>query len=122
MFLLHVLISTTLNKSDRFELLSLSIKLFYFYLSKIEECNEDDLFTPSFHNKTSIGTLFGTYDYIIRCINACVAVAISIEISDNFSFPLAVSRVSSFVVECHYGKIRMLSNYNHTFDNALSAQ
>lgn len=122
MFLLHVLKSTTLNKLDRFELLSLAIRQFYFYLNQVLDSNDDDsLFTPTFHNKTSIGTLFGTSEYIIRCINTCVAIAIAIEISDNCSFPLAVSRVSSFGVECHYGKVRLLFNYNHTFENAIAA-
>lgn len=120
MFMLHVIKSETLNKSDRFEMLSLAIRQFYFYLNQVEDCSDDALFTPSFHSNTSVGTLFGTRDFIIRCINTCVACAISIEISD-MNFPLAFSRVGTYGVECHYGKVRILSNFNHTFENALKA-
>lgn len=96
MFLLHAIKSTIKNKLDRFQLLSFAIHQFFF--------------PPSFHNKTSIGTLFGTSDNIIRCISTCMATAIAIELSDDCSFPLAVSRVSSFGVEGHLYALRLQSH------------
>mgnify|MGYP001028910291 CR=1 FL=1 len=85
----------------------------------MSKCEKDDLFTPNFRS-SSIGTLFGDKIFIIRCINTSVAIAIAIELYGS-KFLLALNRVATYDVECHYGMTRVVSHFNHTFQNAVKA-
>lgn len=114
---LYMLLSTrskTLCREDRLKMLELSIKIFYFHLNSVLNSKPNDFFTPTY-KESSIGTLFGDYIYIIRCINTAISFAVALINNDDFAF----SRVGTHDVEIFFGLMRIISHFNNTFDNAV---
>ena len=97
-------------------MLNNSIKCFQFHLSNIRKSSPTDFFTPAF-TQNGLGTLFGEEIFTIRCINTCVAIAIAMFKMKNIAF----SRLGTHDVEIFFGKIKLLSHFNYTFENAIRA-
>lgn len=106
--------SPKLNREQRLNLLENSVKLFQKQLNYIKQSSTTDLFTPSFSDN-AIGTLFGEEIFVIRCINTAIALSIALLKFDNLAF----SRIGTHDVEIFFGRIRLLSFFNYTYENAL---
>ena len=113
-FMIQATNSEKLNRNQRLSLLHNSLKLFMMHLSYVRKSSPTDFFTPSF-TENSIGTLFGEEIFIIRCINTCIACAVLMFKMDDAAF----SRIGTHDIEIFFGRIRLLSFFNYTFDNAL---
>ena len=108
--------SKTLSIEFRLNLLECAIQHFTYHLKNVRKSKTDDFFTPTY-KASSIGTLFSDEIYLIRCINTCLAFSIALFKYDVIPF----ARIGTHDIECFFGKMRLLSYYNHTFKNAIKA-
>ena len=102
---------------------ALKIKSIHFYqifknILKTVELNESNLLFPAKFSAGSLGTLFGSKNFLHRLINTCVGIAAGMRLGiDN----LATQRISTHDLECFFGYMRLASSYNHSKEEAFRA-
>lgn len=115
-YMIQAVNSPSLNRDERLELFETAIKYFYFQLKNVRKSLPTSFFTSSYSSE-SLGTLFGEEIFIKRCINTCFALSLAMFKTQNISF----SRVGTHNIENFFGKIKLLSHFNYSYDNFLRA-
>ena len=91
--------------------------LFTFHLDNVEKYGSNKYF-PSKYRSPAVGTLFGDKVYIKRCINTCIALGIALKMKTP---RLGMERVSTHLLECYFGYMRLVSYFVHSKANAIKS-
>ena len=106
-----------INTEERISLLKAAYQIFKNILKTVE-LNESNLLFPAKFSAGSLGTLFGSKNFLHRLINTCVGIAAGMRLGiDN----LATQRISTHDLECFFGYMRLASSYNHSKEEAFRA-
>lgn len=117
--LLESMRSTCLSNEDRLKFIELAFKIFVYHYNQIIS-NTNKTITENFSSKTSIGTLIGNKQWVIRWMNTCVGLARAITLHIDGLLPnLHLGRLGSHDVEYFFGTLRRISMNNETKEMAI---
>lgn len=114
-YMIEAVRSPTLSKTSRIAFLNYAFILFRHHFHIVENHNPDDMFLPHYRS-SCLGVLFADTIFLQRAMNTCIGIAIAIKLDKD---RLALARIGTHDIELFYGHMRIVSHFNHTFENAI---
>lgn len=114
-FMVEAIRSPLLSYKTRLEFLSGSFTIFKQHYKDLNNANKSDLFRPRFRS-SCIGLLFADSIFLKRIMNTIAGIAVGIYLRiEN----LPLQRISSHDIELFFGHMRMLSYFDHSYENSI---